>query len=208
MRAFSEREPLGSDGASSIEVMLLSPTEDDDPSMRLVAPAQGQRWLAMVRSSAVQAGDSLRVDGGAGLALQVVGVVGDWLEHDEADGVEVVVSVECESNATLDEVLQQRGEVPIPPYMRRAADAGDDEAYNCTYASDDKRGSVAAPTAGLHFTRDHIERLERQGFHVVPLSLHVGSPPHLKLTLRMIYILFLRKGETLRANILESCVLC
>lgn len=59
------------------------------------------------------------------------------------------------------------GELPIPPYMRRAADAADDTRYQTVYAGPD--GSVAAPTAGLHFTPEMLERIP----HAF-LTLHVG----------------------------------
>jgi S-adenosylmethionine:tRNA ribosyltransferase-isomerase len=75
----------------------------------------------------------------------------------------------------LREHLEALGEVPLPPYITRANDqpkAEDAERYQTVYAR--AAGSVAAPTAGLHFTPDLLQRLEEGGVRVVYLTLHVG----------------------------------
>jgi len=68
--------------------------------------------------------------------------------------------------------LARYGEVPLPPYIRRAPTAEDRDRYQTVYAAHE--GSVAAPTAGLHFTADLLTRLEAHGVAVVTLDLHVG----------------------------------
>ncbi|MDQ3605397.1 MAG: tRNA preQ1(34) S-adenosylmethionine ribosyltransferase-isomerase QueA [Gemmatimonadota bacterium] len=72
----------------------------------------------------------------------------------------------------LDQALERFGELPLPPYVRRSATAEDRERYQTVYARE--RGSVAAPTAGLHFTPDLLARLETRGVRLVRLVLHVG----------------------------------
>jgi S-adenosylmethionine:tRNA ribosyltransferase-isomerase len=62
--------------------------------------------------------------------------------------------------------------VPLPPYIRRAPRPEDRERYQTVYAAHD--GSVAAPTAGLHFTRALLDRLEAQGTALATIDLHVG----------------------------------
>jgi S-adenosylmethionine:tRNA ribosyltransferase-isomerase len=72
-----------------------------------------------------------------------------------------------------DEAYFERfGAMPLPPYIRRPADAEDDERYQTVYAS--APGSAAAPTAGLHFTGDMRERLRAAGVLQTELTLHVG----------------------------------
>ncbi|MEY2896196.1 MAG: S-adenosylmethionine--tRNA ribosyltransferase-isomerase, partial [Pseudomonadota bacterium] len=71
--------------------------------------------------------------------------------------------------ATLDRL----GEVPLPPYITHAADAQDERRYQTVYAA--KPGAVAAPTAGLHFTPEMIERLAARGIERVFVTLHVGA---------------------------------
>jgi S-adenosylmethionine:tRNA ribosyltransferase-isomerase len=68
--------------------------------------------------------------------------------------------------------LAKYGEVPLPPYIRRAPTSDDRERYQTVYAAHD--GSVAAPTAGLHFTRELLDRLRDTGVALAELDLHVG----------------------------------
>ena len=72
----------------------------------------------------------------------------------------------------FDELLESCGEIPLPPYIRRKADEEDKKRYQTVYAN--AKGSVAAPTAGLHFTEELLAELERRGVELVRLSLHVG----------------------------------
>jgi S-adenosylmethionine:tRNA ribosyltransferase-isomerase len=78
------------------------------------------------------------------------------------------------SDASLDEAVDRLGAVPLPPYIasRRAADERDRIDYQTTFAR--KEGAVAAPTAGLHFTRRLIEALEASGVSCHFVTLHVG----------------------------------
>jgi S-adenosylmethionine:tRNA ribosyltransferase-isomerase len=83
------------------------------------------------------------------------------------------------------EVLDQAGHVPLPPYIRRTDETADRERYQTVYARE--RGSVAAPTAGLHFNEALLARLSAQGVAFGRLTLHVGAgtfaplrPHHLK----------------------------
>lgn len=68
--------------------------------------------------------------------------------------------------------LDRLGEIPLPPYLHRDAGSRDAIDYQTIYAR--TPGSVAAPTAGLHFTPKLVEKLKQGGVEIVPLSLHVG----------------------------------
>jgi len=70
-------------------------------------------------------------------------------------------------------VLERHGNVPLPPYIRHAPDASDLERYQTVFA--EKPGAVAAPTAGLHFDRPMLDRLEAQGLRIAHVTLHVGA---------------------------------
>ncbi len=74
----------------------------------------------------------------------------------------------------LDEALAERGDMPLPPYIagRRAADEDDRSDYQTIFAREE--GSVAAPTAGLHFTPALVEALAARGISVLRVTLHVG----------------------------------
>jgi S-adenosylmethionine:tRNA ribosyltransferase-isomerase len=71
-----------------------------------------------------------------------------------------------------EEALERYGRVPLPPYVEREDDAEDRERYQTVYAA--RSGSVAAPTAGLHFTPEILEALARKGSRLAAITLHVG----------------------------------
>jgi S-adenosylmethionine:tRNA ribosyltransferase-isomerase len=90
------------------------------------------------------------------------------------DGGEVEIEFNCE-DAALDAAIARDGEMPLPPYIagKRKADAQDARDYQTIYAA--RQGSVAAPTAGFHFTPELFARLEAQGVHRAHVTLHVGA---------------------------------
>jgi S-adenosylmethionine:tRNA ribosyltransferase-isomerase len=71
-----------------------------------------------------------------------------------------------------DRYLDQYGHMPLPPYIKRADEAIDEQRYQTVYAK--AKGSIAAPTAGLHFSSEIIKDLLKHGIKLVPISLHVG----------------------------------
>ncbi|MHB8881840.1 MAG: tRNA preQ1(34) S-adenosylmethionine ribosyltransferase-isomerase QueA [Thermodesulfovibrionales bacterium] len=73
----------------------------------------------------------------------------------------------------VSEVIWEIGNMPLPPYIKRAPDKTDRERYQTVYA--EIEGSIAAPTAGLHFTRDLLDRLTDGGVRVRAVTLHVGA---------------------------------
>ena len=70
-------------------------------------------------------------------------------------------------------ILETAGEIPLPPYLNRDAEPEDRDRYQTVFARYD--GSVAAPTAGLHFTKPLLEQLRDQGFELDEVTLHVGA---------------------------------
>ena len=76
-------------------------------------------------------------------------------------------------NAPVAAYLDAHGEVPLPPYIERSRDAKDEDRYQTIYAA--VPGAVAAPTAGLHFDQDLLDRLRAKGVGVASVTLHVGA---------------------------------
>ncbi len=73
----------------------------------------------------------------------------------------------------MSEVIDEIGHIPLPPYIKRADEPGDRDRYQTVYARE--RGSVAAPTAGLHFTQELLETVGERGVEQrVAITLHVG----------------------------------
>ncbi len=74
----------------------------------------------------------------------------------------------------LQELLERYGQVPLPPYLKRNSEAADKDRYQTVYANADYPGSVAAPTAGLHFDDKMLDKLQRKKIEIIPLNLFVG----------------------------------
>ena len=77
-----------------------------------------------------------------------------------------------ESGEPVERLIDALGHVPLPPYIKRADEPDDRERYQTVYAK--ASGSVAAPTAGLHFTEQLLTALERRGVELLEITLHVG----------------------------------
>lgn len=78
-----------------------------------------------------------------------------------------------DENVSFSEVLDAIGELPIPPYLNRDTEPGDLQTYQTVYSK--IKGSVAAPTAGLHFTPEVLQRLDAAGVERNEITLHVGA---------------------------------
>jgi len=81
--------------------------------------------------------------------------------------------IRLNSSLPLDQAIEKYGHVPLPPYITRADQASDEERYQTVYAKES--GSVAAPTAGLHFTPELLDRLAAKGVKRADVVLHVGA---------------------------------
>jgi S-adenosylmethionine:tRNA ribosyltransferase-isomerase len=82
------------------------------------------------------------------------------------------VRLEAERGGTVEEIIEGIGHVPLPPYIRRPDAADDRERYQAVFAS--VTGSVAAPTASLHFTPALLDEIEAMGVERIDITLHVG----------------------------------
>lgn len=84
------------------------------------------------------------------------------------------IFIHFETNGDFDDLLDELGKTPLPPYIKRNEDNidADRERYQTVFASE--RGAIAAPTAGLHFTPEIIEQIRARGITVAEITLHVG----------------------------------
>jgi S-adenosylmethionine:tRNA ribosyltransferase-isomerase len=122
------------------------------------------RWWAFVRN-AKRARIHDNIDFGHGLIARVL---------EKAEDGQVLLGFSG-YNGTFESALERYGAMPLPPYIaaRRTADAQDVKDYQTAFARHD--GSVAAPTAGLHFTPELLEILRAKGVLILEVTLHVGS---------------------------------
>lgn len=119
-----------------------------------------REWTALVRPGRkVRVGDVIHFDGG----LQVE--VTAWGEMGER-------TIRFQDATNLFERLEEIGHIPLPPYIHREDRATDRERYQTVYARE--RGSVAAPTAGLHFTDEVLNQAKAAGAEIARTTLHVG----------------------------------
>jgi S-adenosylmethionine:tRNA ribosyltransferase-isomerase len=129
----------------------------------LVREIEPLLWEAVVRpGTRLKPGARIRF-GDSELHAQVV---------DLATGGGRVLRFECEGS--FDKILDQIGETPLPPYIKRPAGATqkDRQRYQTVYARN--RGAIAAPTAGLHFTQSDLDEFRRRGVKITELTLHIG----------------------------------
>ncbi len=103
-----------------------------------------------------------------GNRLVVDGVTCDVIDNTVSGGRVVRFIYDGDFHKFIDKI----GICPLPPYIKRASEESDKENYQTVFAR--VRGSVAAPTAGLHFTKELMAKLKRKGVTIVPLVLHVG----------------------------------
>ncbi len=75
-------------------------------------------------------------------------------------------------NGDFFEIVEKLGQSPLPPYVKRSPEPMDKERYQTVYAN--VRGAVAAPTAGLHFTKELLKKISNKGTRIVPIVLHLG----------------------------------
>lgn len=91
----------------------------------------------------------------------------------ELHGTSHRIRFEWEGTSTWAEILEAMGELPIPPYLNRKTEESDKRTYQTVYSK--IKGSVAAPTAGLHFTERVLNKLDQMGIEREELTLHVGA---------------------------------
>jgi len=132
----------------------------------------GSCWRAFVRPAKKLAkGDVLRF--GTEGRVCFLGEL-DATVEEKGEGGEVTLAFSFDG-AVLDQAIEERGEMPLPPYIasRRDVDARDRDDYQTMFARQD--GSVAAPTASLHFTGELLARLRERGVSLHMVTLHVGA---------------------------------
>ena len=151
---------------SRIEIFCLEPEKDYQVAFSATSPV---RWKCLIGNSKRWKEGLLSMEltvGGKPVVLNAERV----FQNDQYAEIEF-----SWTPATLPfaSVLEAAGEIPLPPYLHRDAEPDDRDRYQTVFARYD--GSVAAPTAGLHFTQPLIAALREQGFEFDEVTLHVGA---------------------------------
>lgn len=159
----------GDDGTGAlIEIFCLEPEHPADYAVSF-ASTTGCSWTCFVGNSKRWKEGPLTAHiniGGAAVTLTAT--------REERRGNASVIRFDWDApTVTFSEIISALGEIPIPPYLNRATEASDSADYQTVYSHID--GSVAAPTAGLHFTPAVLEAITERGIPRRELTLHVGA---------------------------------
>lgn len=145
-RLFGHRTGAGS---GEVEVLLIRPLHGDNKT-----------WQALVRPGRkLRTGEKVHFEGGLDAEIIAKGEFGER-------------TLRFHSSRDIYDALNEVGHVPLPPYIKRGDTSADRERYQTVFARE--TGSVAAPTAGLHFTPEVLTGCERAGAQLAYVTLHVG----------------------------------
>jgi S-adenosylmethionine:tRNA ribosyltransferase-isomerase len=153
---------------SKIEIFCLEPHNPADYALSLGATSACE-WKCIIGNL------KKWKDGVLHKTLVISGITLDFTaERTNSDGNThtVLFKWNC-AEITFAEILENAGELPIPPYLKRKTEESDKTTYQTVYAKTD--GSVAAPTAGLHFTPETLASLKHKNIEIEELTLHVGA---------------------------------
>ena len=150
---------------SRIEIFCLEPQDPSSYELSL-SSTQSCVWKCMVGNLKKWKGEVLKKEiGSDNLVLEA--------ERLETNGNTSFIKFSWNNGVSFAEVLDLLGELPIPPYLNRKTQESDKTTYQTVYSK--VKGSVAAPTAGLHFTPEVISALHGKGIKTMELTLHVGA---------------------------------
>jgi S-adenosylmethionine:tRNA ribosyltransferase-isomerase len=153
-----------------IEIFCLEPVLPEE-YVSMFAVTDRCRWKCIVGNVKRWKGDTLYLyNPEASEAVTTMNLKADLIER---NGETSIVEFSWADGAPFSAVLELCGSVPIPPYLNRDTETIDLERYQTLYAK--FRGSVAAPTAGLHFTESVLERIRAKGIETGTVCLHVGA---------------------------------
>jgi S-adenosylmethionine:tRNA ribosyltransferase-isomerase len=161
-RLLGHRVPSG----GAVECLLLDQIPNrESPTTNHQPPTTNQHWSALVHPGQKLKPGALMVFERAGVRIDAE-VVGMHFHGRRT------VRLSTDHAGGLAEAVEIVGHVPLPPYIKRADSAVDRERYQTVYARE--RGSIAAPTAGLHFTPEQLASLDARGVQRLYLTLHVS----------------------------------
>lgn len=158
------------ESGASIEVFCLEPHLPVEYNVNFASTGQCE-WRCIVGNVKKWKGDVLRLDNPDG--DESVSLMNLRAELVERQGETSIVRFSWDNGAAFSAVLEACGRIPIPPYLNRDTESIDSERYQTLYAK--YRGSVAAPTAGLHFTDAVLEAIRSRGIDTETVCLHVGA---------------------------------
>lgn len=148
-----------------IEIFCLEPLDFNGEMTQAMAQKHHASWLCYVGNAKKWKEGFVQATTSTGIELRA--------EKTNKIGDAFAIKFSWNSAHTFSELLTALGELPLPPYMNRKAEKEDEDRYQTVYAKHE--GSVAAPTAGLHFTEKVLQSLRDNNFATEFVTLHVGA---------------------------------
>ncbi len=167
------------ESGAAIEIFCLEPISGNGDYQVAFSSKSPSRWKCLVGNSRRWKNEtiSLRVNKSISQRVNETTRQQDIVLHAERleknDNYSVVEFSWEPAELSFAEILEAAGEIPLPPYLHREAEESDRERYQTVFAKHE--GSVAAPTAGLHFTNELIANLKERGINFEEVTLHVGA---------------------------------
>ncbi len=147
-----------------IEIFCLEPADDSEP-VSAMSKTNSSRWKCLIRRVSKWRKKKIETNsGGVIIQAEIISRIGDSF---------LIEFHWKPKSLSFAEVLESIGEMPIPPYLNRESEKIDNDRYQTVYSKE--KGSIAAPTAGLHFTNTVFENLQLKNISVEYLTLHVGA---------------------------------
>ena len=158
------------ESGAHIEIFCLEPVAPSEYNLSFAA-TESCSWKCVIGNAKKWKNDLLSLYNPASdPLLEELSLKAELLSREGQTGV---VRFVWNGSYPFSNVLEQAGTVPIPPYLNRESEELDTQRYQTVYAH--IRGSVAAPTAGLHFTEEVLDRLKQKGIEMETVCLHVGA---------------------------------
>lgn len=149
-----------------IEIFCLEPSGEGIELSRAMSAQKSAQWICLVGGAKKWKEEYLTISDEKGFELRA------YLTK-RLEGEFLITFSWAPENLTFSEVLENVGRIPLPPYIKRELNDSDKDRYQTVFAKEE--GSVAAPTAGLHFTQKVINKLQNQGVKSSEITLHVGA---------------------------------
>jgi S-adenosylmethionine:tRNA ribosyltransferase-isomerase len=152
-------------GKKPIEIFCLEPSSKDQELSKAMLVKGTTRWNCLVGNLKQWKENELALEKGElKLTVSIVQSLANYF---------VIEFKWTPASLSFAEVLEIAGNMPIPPYLKRESEEKDASSYQTIYA--EKEGSVAAPTAGLHFTEQVMNKLKHKQIQTLPVTLHIGA---------------------------------
>lgn len=167
-KVISARLLFKKETGANIEIFILDPVAPADYALNF-QQTHSCRWNCVVGNLKKWKTGKLELPVSVGDEKIVLGA-----EKKEITGNSCTIEFSWDDDqATFSEILEAAGNIPIPPYLHRESEEIDKTRYQTVYSK--IKGSVAAPTAGLHFTENVFKSLDDKGISIAELTLHVGA---------------------------------